>query len=220
MCYDKEKEVMIMKKYTAMLLVFILLTFSFAGCADMDTKEGKSFSSATTTVAKPWEDPSLSEEDRAIRAVSDPVVMEHYGLKDLSSYDISIFKDLGDDISVRYEFLLYGYSTTEITIVDLSRADYSFLDASFATPEYSAYLDLVSEKDVRNAAAKMDEKIAPYGKNQIGYYYQLRGGVLSLCTELIISIEPSAEDIAQGMTSGCNIDHEHLTFQEIVYSPK
>ncbi|MBO5779281.1 MAG: hypothetical protein J6R82_06925, partial [Clostridia bacterium] len=67
-----------MKRCTAILLILSLLIFSLAGCQ------------------KPWDDPSLSKEDRAIRKVSDPVVMKQYGLKDLSSYSIEITKDIGD----------------------------------------------------------------------------------------------------------------------------
>lgn len=195
-----------MKKCTAILLILSLLVFSLAGCSLFGQK--------------PWEDPSLSEEDRAIRAVSDPVVMEHYGLKDLSSYSIEITKDIGDEIGVKYTFCLHGYRTGEMATVYLSQEDYSFVDARFDTPEYSPYLSLVTEQEVRDAAAKLDEQITPYGENQIGYYYQLRDGVLSLCTELIVSIQPTEEQIKQGFTSGCNIDHKHLTFQEIVYSPE
>ncbi len=190
-----------MKRCTAILLILSLLIFSLAGCQ------------------KPWDDPSLSKEDRAIRKVSDPVVMEHYGLKDLSSYSIEITKDIGDQIWVKYTFCLHGYRTGEYAKVYLSQEDYTFVDAYFDTPEYSPYLKLVSKKDVRNAAAKLDEKVAPYGENPPGYFYQLRDGVLSLCVEVIENIEPTEEQIKLGL-SGCNVDHQHLFFEEIVYSPE
>lgn len=189
-----------MKKCTAIVLILSLLIFSLAGCQ------------------KPWDDPSLSEEDRAIRKASDPIVMKQYGVKELSSFSIDISKNIGDEIWVTYTFCLYGYSTGESARVYLSREDYSVVETKFDTPEYSPFLSLVTEKQVQDAAAKLDEKVAPYGDDTPTYYYQLQDGVLSLCVEVIEDLEPTPEQIKQGL-GGCNVDHKHHKFREIIYSP-
>lgn len=189
-----------MKKCTAIVLILSLLIFSLAGCQ------------------KPWDDPSLSEEDRAIRKASDPIVMKQYGVKDLSSFSIDISKNIGDEIWVTYTFCLYGYSTGESARVYLSREDYSVVETKFDTPEYSPFLSLVTEKQVQDAAAKLAEQAAPYGDDTPTYYYQLQDGVLSLCVEVIEDLEPTEEQIKQGL-GGCNVDHKHHMFREIIYSP-
>lgn len=82
--------------------------------------------------------------------------------------------------------------------------------------EHRAYLDDIDFNMLKEAEEKIADQVSQYKKHS-DFYLQVDNGCLSLCTEVIVYIDPP-----EGMLSedgeialvGCDIDHKHLFFGE------
>ena len=204
-----------MKKITAL---FLLLAFCIPalGCANPRSPAD----TAATTM--PWEDPSLSESDRKIREVSDPVVMKLYDITDLDDFEIDIY-DRREDFKfnnmnlnstdeprywIYYRFTLAGITTREWIRVEIN-SDFTF--ASMDSDEQGKYSTLLkngSLKAIEEAKAKIGEKVKDYEESKYYYYEIDNDSYLWLKLEMIVNRPP--EETNNG---GCG-DHDHLFFSE------
>lgn len=80
---------------------------------------------------------------------------------------------------------------------------------------YEAYLPYVTDELIISAEAKIADVMAQYPGNA-GYFLGAYDGYLYLSTEVIRKIDPPDAMVVDGetITSGCNVDHEHLFFDE------
>lgn len=200
-----------MKKIIAICLLLALSLPLFAGCADLRPAREP----AVTTM--PWEDPTLSEEDRKIRVIADPEIIKLYNTTDFSNFTIDIYDNVKDHnstseprYSVYYRFQLCGIRTEEQTRVELNS---DFTIANVRPYDHGVYSSLQNKdtaRAVQAAKAKIEEE-SPYSIDESEYYYDIDDdGYLYLKVELIVQRAP--DDLNTG---GCG-DHDHIFYSERV----
>ena len=194
-----------MKKIIARALLFALCIAPTLGCADARPP-------AATTM--PWEDPSLSETDRAIRQVTDPEIMELYKTGDLSDFTIDIY-DMADEFGnpteprycIYYRFKLCDIKTSEQIKIEVN-SDYTIASTEpFDQGMYSCFQNADTIKAIQKAKAKIEEDSKAYGENGPYYFGIDDEGDLCLKLELIVDKEP-------GSYPEGHPDHEHKFFSE------
>ena len=196
-----------MKKFILILLIASLLICTLAACNKKSTN--------------PWEDPALSERDAAIRAVSDVALMEKYGFKasDLSFYKITVNTTNAGGYVVYYKLCFFGYDTLEHYWVNLS-SEYALegiTESELGT--YSCFISQITEDAVKNAEARIDEKLKTYEGVSDKFLAIDESGNLCLTVEVIEPIDPPIAD-ENGITEGCGLDHEHILLTEIICNAK
>ena len=88
-------------------------------------------------------------------------------------------------------------------ILPISKYKVSILD------EHIRYLDALDLDLLRSAEEQICNQASQY-TNNVGFYLQVREEHLYLCSEVIVSLTPPAEQT----DGGCGIDHEHKFFYE------
>lgn len=200
-----------MKKIIAICLLLALSLPLFAGCADLRPAREP----AVTTM--PWEDPTLSEEDRKIREITDPEIIKLYGTTDFSNFTIDIYDNVKDHnstseprYSVYYRFELCGIRTEEQTRVELN-SDFTVADVKpYDNRVYSSLQNKKTIDAIQTAKAKIEEKVKDYDESRHYYYAIDDEGYLCLKMEMIVYRAPDDPD-----TSGCG-DHDHKMYSERV----
>ena len=194
-----------MKKFISLFLVAIMLICSLGACAHNEK------------FINPWEDPTLSERDAAIRAISDAAVMQKYGIdaEDIYFYEISINEGKQGGFIVYYKLCFYGYDTYEHYWVNLSSdlALENVSDSEFGT--YSRFISKITEESIKNAEKALDEKLKKYEGVSEKFLSIDDNGNLCLTVEVIVDITPPLSD-EHGNTEGCGLDHDHMLVTELV----
>ena len=198
-----------MKKLFSLILAATFLILSICSCAQNEK------------FINPWEDPALSEEDAAIRAISDAAVMQKYNLKaeDIYLYDAVINTNSKGGFIVYYKLCFYGYDTYEHYWVNLS-SDLELenvTDSDFGV--YSRFISSVNEKSIKSAEAELDEKLKTYEGVSEKFLSIDNDGNLCLTVEVIEDIVPPLSD-ENGNTEGCGLDHRHILISAIVCENK
>lgn len=194
-----------MKRFISIILAAILLICSLVSCNKPEE------------FINPWEDPTLSERDAAIRSISDVAIMQKYGLeaKDIYLYNVAINTNSKGGFIVYYKLCFYGYDTYEHYWVNLS-SDLeleNITDSDFGV--YSRFISSVSENAIKNAEAELDEKLKTYEGVSEKFLSIDNDGNLCLTVEVIEDIVPPLSD-ENGNTEGCGLDHRHVLLTEIV----
>lgn len=166
---------------------------------------------AVTTM--PWDDPSLSEEERKVRKAADPIVMELYGITNLSNFSITI-NSRKPFYDVVYKISFGGYVTEETVKIELNA------DLTVASTEtdyftlYSRYLPNATQEIIQNAKNNLIEKIkAKTDQSGVIYLEIDENDYLCFKSEVIVPRAPDDPD-----KSGCG-DHDHLFFTERICAP-
>ena len=192
-----------MKKALILIIIFALLLPCLAGCTAKDE------------LKYPWEDPALSEEDAAIRYVSDRIIMARHGIsaKQMTTYyDITVSQNYTGNTVVYYALTLFGYTTDEAYTVTLnSDLDPLSIEGDFG--EYACFFPIIKEADIKKAEEKLDKQAEQYDDASMYFLNIDEDGYLCLCVEFINNIDPPNVD-ENGNSKGCGLDHEHIFVEE------
>ncbi|MBQ8382411.1 MAG: hypothetical protein IJX47_04305 [Clostridia bacterium] len=155
------------------------------------------------------------EMQAKIRAVTDPLVRETYGVTDWSTYRIQIdYAENLDQYSVDYDLEICGYHTYESISIYLTPALTVVRHNSPNAGKYSCYLKNATEEAVSAAEDRLRAKIGDQ-EGGSGFYLQIdQEGYLCLAVEFIVSIDPPEPDENGYAVGGCGYDHKHVFYTE------
>lgn len=160
----------------------------------------------TTAPTQPSTAPTEPTVDEAlIRSITDPVVMEHYHLPDLSDYHFHV---ISGPRGHHAEYTLYigKYMTRESYSVSLD-TDLQIENIYGDYGEYAQYLPYVTPEMITAAEDSLKLQSAAYPEGGPISMSIDEEGYLILCMEIIHHYEPIIPD-----SGGCGIDHDHLFF--------
>lgn len=162
---------------------------------------------------KPSETP-VEMEEAALRAISDPVVMEKLHLKNLNDYKVSVSRHATrGTYSVNYELYIFGHHTYDGITVYFN-ADGTVKDVNDVTGTYSRYLPYITEDAYEQAKARLEKRLEAY-EDAAGFTLAIdQEGYLCLSREIIVKIDPPKTGEDGKELHGCGFDHEHLFFRE------
>lgn len=144
----------------------------------------------------------LTKEEKELRDVADEAVMEEYGITDLSPYHTWIYVH-ERATEVMYTLCIHGYDTHEKYWVSFTPGTKEVEGVDGAYGEYACFLGVATEKAVREAEEKLQEK------GDGAYWLSIdEDGYLCLNLEVIRHLE---KDEMSGILGE---DHEHLFFKE------
>ena len=175
---------------------------------DPSTSPTEPSTTTTDPSTSPTEPSFPSEPDlyaAMVRAITDPAVMDHYRLTDLSNYSVYISSGPRGS-TVRYTLCIGNYSTHESYRVHLDTAlQIESITGEYGT--YAQYLPYVTPEMITDAEEDLARQSAAYPEGGPIYMTIDQEGYLCLQMEVIHEYEPTTPG-----TSGCGIDHDHLFF--------
>lgn len=144
-------------------------------------------------------------DEALIRSITDPVVMEHYHLPDLSDYHFHV---ISGPRGHHAEYTLYigKYMTWESYNVSLD-TDLQIENIYGDYGEYAQYLPYVTPEMITAAEDNLKLQSAAYPEGGPISMSIDEEGYLILRMEIIHHYEPIIPD-----SGGCGIDHDHLFF--------
>lgn len=195
------------------LAVFTCL-FAFASCEVAAPSGGQQAAVPTDPripqMSEPEMSTPLSESEEAmtpaqIKSIADPLLMQEYGMDDLSSYEFKVFYSTrNNQYSARYCLYIQGYRTYEEYTVVLDALGQPVRFSAVRQGEYSRYLKNATAERVAAAVADIEWQTRDYEETGPYSLSVDDEGYLCLWLELIV-------DVPDGISGDCG-DHDHLFF--------